>query len=157
MEPNERPGVASYAKEKVASVATEVREQTSRLAEETRARAQGAVREEQDAVAGRVEKVAGALLQAAHKLDEDGLRGLGRYASRAAGRLESVGRYLRENEPRDIADDAGAFIRRHPGAVMSAAFVAGVLAARFIKSTSRDLPEASPLYDQDFADRPVRS
>jgi uncharacterized protein YjbJ (UPF0337 family) len=145
--------VADQARHAVAEVAGQAKEQASNLADQARSRAEGVMQQRQSDAGRRVEQVAGALLQAAHKLDEEGQSSLSGYATRAASSLERAGRYVRESSPRDVLRDADAFARRNPAAIIAGAFVAGLLLARFVKSSSP--ATGSAVFDRDFAEMPV--
>jgi hypothetical protein len=101
-------------------------------------------------VSEKLERAASALLGVAHQLEEDGMPRAGQWAAKAAGQVERVDRYFRDTPPSEILNDAGDFVRRHPGPVIAGAFVAGFLGARFIKSTSTRTEGFAGVYDEDF-------
>ncbi|HUG54443.1 MAG TPA: hypothetical protein VMR21_12625, partial [Vicinamibacteria bacterium] len=122
-----------------------------------RAKAVEAVDHRKDSTAGRLEAVAGALREAAHKLEQDDAAALGGYAKSAANEAEKVARYLREKDVQSLTRDAETFARRHPEVFLGGAFVAGVLAARFLRSSThrggdgQESPrEAAPGYQAGF-------
>jgi len=57
-------------------------------------------------------------------------------ADYAADRIDGVGRYLREHDPAELGRDAADAMRRHPEITLGAAFVGGLLLARFLRSSS---------------------
>jgi len=63
--------------------------------------------------------------------------GIHQLAQAAARKIDDAGRYLLENDPSDIADDVRALARRHPAVFVASALAAGVLIARFLKSSGR--------------------
>ena len=60
------------------------------------------------------------------------------YVERAAEQLDRFSSHLREREVTDLLDDAGRFARRQPALFIGAAFAAGVIAARFLKSSAEN-------------------
>ena len=71
------------------------------------------------------------------------------YIEKAADQLDRFSTSLRERDINEIVDDVQRFARRQPALFIGAAFAAGMLAARFLKSSSndRDYP-AMPQYGQ---------
>jgi hypothetical protein len=60
-----------------------------------------------------------------------------RLADRAAERTERLGSYLRESDADRMLSDVEDFGRRQPLAVLAGGLVAGIVAARFLKASSR--------------------
>ena len=65
--------------------------------------------------------------------------GLGGYVQQAADQVDSLARYLENSEVGDLVDDVEDFARRSPAAFLGGAFVLGMLGARFLKSSRRNL------------------
>lgn len=59
------------------------------------------------------------------------------YVARAADGLEGVTTYFRDKQLGEIVDDVERFARREPALFLGGAFAVGLLAARFLKSSSR--------------------
>jgi ElaB/YqjD/DUF883 family membrane-anchored ribosome-binding protein len=57
------------------------------------------------------------------------------YVEQAADRIEQFSSRLRDRDLGDLMRDADRFARRQPAIFIGAAFVVGVLAARFVKSS----------------------
>ena len=66
------------------------------------------------------------------------------FVERAADQIERVSTRLRDKDVPHLLQDAQLFARRQPAVFIGAAFVAGVLAARFLKSTGTDSQDARP-------------
>jgi len=131
-----RPAVPEE-KETVARLGETARAETAKLAGQARERATSYVAGQKGRAADSIGKLAGALLQAAHALDEDGERGIGRYAMSAAQRMDGVARYVREADLGRVAGDTERVARRHPVAFIGGTFLAGLAVARFLKSSRR--------------------
>jgi hypothetical protein len=59
------------------------------------------------------------------------------YSSTAAQKIEQVANYFERKDIKAMYRDADAFARQNPLAVIGGAFVVGLLAARFLKSSSQ--------------------
>jgi hypothetical protein len=88
----------------------------------------------------RIRRVGSALKSAG-----DGLRQedefVGRYAERAAEKLDQVAEYLSSTEPRALVRDAEQFARAKPALFFGGAFLLGLAAGRFLKSSGGELNE----------------
>ena len=73
--------------------------------------------------------------RAAQKLHDENDHNLAGYADAVAERMDSVGRYLREQDSGRMIHDAADLARRRPEWVLGGAFVAGLAIARFLKAT----------------------
>jgi hypothetical protein len=86
--------------------------------------------------AERLGGLAGALHEAGTKLEEKDQEGFGRYAHRAADQVDRASRYLREKNLRSFVRDTEVWARRHPDLFLGGSLVAGMLLARFLKSSA---------------------
>ena len=80
--------------------------------------------------------LADAIRQTGQSLRERQQTTVAHYVERAADQIESVSTTMRDRDLAALARDAQAFARRQPVVFVAAAFAAGVLAARFLKSSS---------------------
>ena len=60
-----------------------------------------------------------------------------KYVNNAAERVEQAAMYLRQHEVNEVVDDIRAAARRRPAVFIGAGLLAGAIAGRFLKSTSR--------------------
>jgi len=79
--------------------------------------------------------VATALRQTSQPLRDNNQAMLADYAGKAADQLEQFSTRFRERDLNELMDDAKRFARRQPALFVGAAFAAGVLAARSLKSS----------------------
>ena len=79
--------------------------------------------------------VAHALHSAADQLKDENNGTAARYAGQAAERVEEVADLIRNSTVDDVVDRVETFARRQPEMFLGAAFAAGFLFARFIKSS----------------------
>jgi hypothetical protein len=131
--PGESAGTTREVKNKVSGVVAGAKEL---LVEGAKARATDAIDERKGTAAQGLGTVAQALREAADKLGEGETGPLGSYADSAAEQVDKVARYLREKDLQTMARDAQTFARRHPEVFLGGAFLAGIFAARFLKSSS---------------------
>ena len=79
--------------------------------------------------------VATAIRQSSQPLRDNNQEMLANYVGKAADRLEQFSQQLRERDLNELMDEAKHFARRQPALFVGAAFAAGVLAMRFLKSS----------------------
>ena len=129
--------MAEDLKKQARGVASQAREGATRLAGKTREQARGAVEQRKGQAASSLDSLSSVLRDSAGRL-----RGepsfFGDYAESAAERVDQLARYLRESEPERFVRDAEDFARRRPEVFMGGMLVAGLLLARFLKSSSLD-------------------
>ena len=183
--PGSRPTSARDVAESAKQSAAQASEQISRTARDAADQATSALKQQADNVSRQVREqggaviqqqkeraaavaddVAGALRRAAEKLRQEQDQNLAGYTEALADGAGSVGRYLRETEPRAMADHAADCARRHPEWVLGGAYVVGLAVARFLKASRPDgaaygsyrrdrPPEASSAPDAAFGTTPV--
>jgi hypothetical protein len=61
---------------------------------------------------------------------------VGQYAERAAGQTDRLSEYLHDKEASQLIGDVEDFARSRPSVFLGGAFVLGIAAARFLKSSS---------------------
>lgn len=80
--------------------------------------------------------VAHAVRQSAQPLRENKQDMMAEYVEKAADQLERFSTQLRDRDMNELVNDAQRFARRQPALFIGAAFAAGVIGARFLKSSS---------------------
>ena len=152
LDPNHPPeltggdrGVAQQAKEQAKNLASEAKDQTLKAAEQARDQMQELVGRQKDQAAQRLGTVAEALREAGRKLQEgDGGENFALYTDRAAQQVERLSRYLRDKELRDFVRDTETFARRRPEVFLGGTFLAGLMLARFLKSSAPERVDRGP-------------
>ena len=145
------PGTAAEAvKGEAQRLASEAKQETARVASQAREQATALVDRTKDQTAHRLGSLAVALRQAGQSLEKDDAAGFGRYAGLAADQVEKVADYVGGKDLRELVRDTQTFARRHPDLFLGGAFVAGVMLARFIKSSAPD-PEPHSSGDLRYA------
>lgn len=128
--------VAGQAKEQVKDLAYQAKDQTLELAHQATDQVSQLVDQQKKQAAERLGGLAGALHDAARQLEEKDADGFGRYARRAADQVDRASRYLKEKDLKSFVRDAEGFARRHPDLFLGGTLIAGVLLARFLKSSA---------------------
>jgi len=122
--------------------AQEVAGQAQEKAREAAGKAQEGVRQQIDqrsTEAGeRVGSTAQDLRSVGEELRKQGKDGPAKLADRAAEQTERVGGYLKDNGPEKMLEDVEDFGRRRPWAVLAGGVAVGIVAARFLKASSRN-------------------
>jgi hypothetical protein len=121
----DRPGA-----DRNGSIAQTVRETTYRQLDDQKARASDTLG-----------SLAGAVRGMTEPLRSGGQSAVADYVTRAADGMERFAATLRQQEIEDAARAVQRFARRQPALFLGAAFTAGVVAARFLKSSSNDQRE----------------
>jgi hypothetical protein len=130
--------VAVQAKDQVKELASQAKDQTVELAHQAQDQVATLVDQQKKQAAERLGSLAGALHEAAKNLEQKDTEGFGRYAHRAADQVDRASRYLREKDLQGLVRDTETCARRHPDLFLGGSLVAGVLLARFLKSSSRE-------------------
>ena len=86
----------------------------------------------------RLGSVAHAVRQTTQPLRDNQQDVLAQYVEKAADQIERLSTQLRDKDVSELATEAQRFARRQPAVFLGAAFAAGVLAARFLKSSARN-------------------
>lgn len=124
---------------------------------ELRARGEAYFGEQKSRAADEASHLSEAVRCAAERLHEEQDEHLAGYADSLAQQIDRVSDYLRERDMRDLLNDAQAFARRRPEVVLGGMFVAGLVAARFLKASSEAQETGSAgqpgLYDEHDLER----
>jgi hypothetical protein len=130
------PGLKQEAKEQVRHLAEEAKRETSRAASQAGDYVSNLVTRQKDQAADRLGGVAGAIRDVGNRLEQDQAAGFGQYAMRAADQVDRLSQYLRDRDLNTFFRDTETFARRHPDVFLGGTFLAGLLLARFLKSSS---------------------
>jgi hypothetical protein len=139
-------GGVGVMKDEVQRLAAEAREETARVAAQAREQAGQLAARATEQTAQRLNSLATALRQAGQQLETDDAAGFGRYAGIAADQVEKASGYLEGKDLGQLVRDTQTFARRHPDLFLGGAFVAGVMLARFIKSSAPETGSSASAY-----------
>lgn len=129
-------GVVDQAKQKASSLMDQAQQQVTPQVEA-----------QKDRAAGQVSAVANAMRSTSSNLRNSEASFLAEYADRGAEQVEQFARYLRNADLGDLMGDAERIARQQPALFVGGAFLLGVFAARFLKSSA---PEQSQFGNQGY-------
>ena len=130
-------GVGQQAKEQVRHLADDAKRQASQAAGQAGDFVSGMVNRQKDQAADRLGGVANTLRDVGNRLQDEADAGpIGEYASKAAEQIDRLSHYLRDRDVNTFFRDSETFARRHPDVFLGGTFLAGLLLARFLKSSS---------------------
>jgi hypothetical protein len=126
------PGNAGSPAVRAREGAEQVKEKALQRVEEVRDKANFG----KEKLTERVRRVSSALRSAGDTLrDDDEI--VARYAERASQRIERAADYLSSADPKQAVRDIEGFARREPAVFFGGAFLLGLAAARFLKSSQQ--------------------
>jgi hypothetical protein len=105
------------------------------------------VSQQKETVTTGLGSIAQAARQTTHQLREQQHGAIAEYVEMAADRLEKFSSSLNGKSVNDLMSDVQQFARRQPAVFVGAAFAAGLLAARFLKSSSPGSGGSSGRFD----------
>lgn len=145
---------AQEARGRAEGVKDKVKEQASEARGRVQAEAEKGFEQGKGRVAERVSSVAHAFRKTGEQLREEDQGDLAGYTDRVAEQVERVSSYLEGKGLRDVLDDVSAFAKRQPGLFVGGALVAGLVAARFLRSSGHSDGGSSSGYSN--SDDPYR-
>lgn len=125
----------SVMTEQVSKQAQQVKQQTQQAAQQAVSGAESALDSQKDKGAQTLTQTADALRKTSQDLQQNNVPVAGQVIDMAAGKLEDTAGYLRGHNVSQLIDDAEKFARNNGTIVMGGAFVLGLVAARFLKSS----------------------
>lgn len=127
--------VGKQVQEKGVELGEQVREQTSQLAGQAQQKVKTTLEEQKGKRLGELSGIADAVRQTGQTLRDQQKDGIAQYAERAAEQIERVVDYVDARDVGELLNEAELFARRHPEAFLGGAFILGLVAGRFLKSS----------------------
>jgi hypothetical protein len=124
--------VAHTAMEQGRQVVQETRDRARGMAGQAQTQLQQQVGEQQKRAAGTLHELGEQLRSMADKTEQPGVAT--DLVHQASGRVQQVADWLEQREPGQALDDVRNFARRHPGAFLTGAAIAGVVAGRLTRN-----------------------
>ena len=121
----------------VQDVAGQAQEKAGQLVDQAKEQATGKLATQKDRAVDSLGTVAEALREAGKHLRENEQQSFAQYADKAAERVEQFSGNLRGKDVQTIVRDLEGYARRQPAVFLGGAFVLGLVAARFLKSTAQ--------------------
>ena len=131
-------GSVGEAQEKAQEVADQAQEKAREAAGNVREGIRRQIDDRSTEAGERVSGTARDLRSVGEELRKQGKDTPAKLADRAAEQTEKVGVYLKQRGPDEMLEDVEDFGRQRPWAVLAGGVAAGVLAARFLKASSRN-------------------
>jgi hypothetical protein len=130
-------GTVQQVQETAGNVAGQAQETVSRVADQVRQTASTRLEDQKNRAVEGISNVAGQVREMSLNMHDQGA--VAEYMDRAAWQLQRFSDYLQEKDLRDIAIEAEHFARRQPTMFLAGGFLLGLLGARFLKSSARQL------------------
>jgi hypothetical protein len=125
----------SVMTEQVTKQAQQVTQQAQQAAQQAVSGAQSALDSQKDRGAQTLTQTADALRKTSQDLQQNNIPMAGQVVDMAAGKLDGAAGYLRSRNVTQLIDDAERYARNNGPVVMGGAFLLGLIAARFLKSS----------------------
>jgi hypothetical protein len=140
--------VLEQAKDMAGDVLEQAKSTAGTLADRAKEQAAQKVTERKERAVGTLGNVASALRKTGEQMEGE-TPGVPQYLEMAASQFDNVQRYLQENDLRQVTRQVEGFARREPVLFLGGAFLLGVVAARFLKSSA---PEQGSSAGGDWGD-----
>jgi len=156
MMPQTEQGITSPAtlKEQAADLGRKATQGAKQVATQAQSQAQSRLERGKADAAITLSSVATSLLNSGMQLRDGEQAMAGEYVERAARQIERAAHFVQTADMREMVDQVEDFARRRPAMFIGSAFAAGLLAARFLKS-SRSQPRRADDATSNYLDREV--
>ncbi len=141
-------GAVDQVKQTAGQFADQAQDKAGQVVDQARGVVASRVSDQKSRAAESLHNVAGALRQTSQQLQQQDQAGVTDYVDSAANQLERLSGYLQHTDVGDLLDDVERFARRQPSVFLGGAFVLGLTAARFLKSSRRS-SRSNPLATRD--------
>lgn len=127
---------AGEVKQAAGELQGEMKEEAQRLAGEAKQRGQALFEGQRRAAADEIGGMVEALRKTAHELDQEQRPSTANLVNRAAESMDRLATNIRDQDFRALYGKAEGYARQHPGLFFGGSLVAGLVMARFLKSSS---------------------
>ncbi len=131
------------AKQATEEIKNDVKQEAQRITAEAKQRGQALFDSQKHAAADEIGNMALALRRTAQELNQEQQPSTAKLATRAADSLERLAGTLRDKDLRTVFSQLEHYAREHPGMFFGGSVVAGLLLARFLKSSAEGSSEMS--------------
>jgi len=128
--------LVDQAKQQAGQVVQQTKQAASRVADQAVQQVRSQIATGKERASGSLEDVAQALHATSETLRERNQESIGSVAQTGAELVDQVSDYFRERSVDQITQDVEGFARRQAGLFLGAAFAAGFMLSRFLKSSS---------------------
>lgn len=141
--------VAEKTQEKVSETAAAAKEQAKRTASQVGEQAKQTVDSRMSDAAHELGSVADAVRQTSYEMGGES-QTLSKYGDRLADQLEGISSYLNEKGVEDVLTDLQDFARRKPVVFLGGAFMLGIMAGRFVRSSGERYSQENERYGTEY-------
>ena len=142
--------IGKQVQEKANQVGEQVRAQSTELANQAQNTVKSTLESQKQKGVGELSGLAEAVRQTSHTLREQQKESVAHYAERAAEQMDRMAEYFESRDVGELLNEAEMFARRHPEAFLGGAFMMGLMAGRFLKSSrDRRIDESSSYERQE--------
>jgi len=127
--------VTTRVQEKAGQTAEQVSQQARDTAKNLEQQAVSALDSRKSQAAQELGTVASAIYESSQALRDQGQDMGAQYTERVAAQIDHISSYLQAHNFDELVDEAENFARRQPQLFLGGAFIVGLLAARFLKSS----------------------
>jgi hypothetical protein len=141
---------ASRLTQRAENVADKAHSAAVERVQQARSKAEANLDQRRQEAAERIKRVGGVFKSGVEQLrSEDQNDVIANYVERAGDALDRVASYVATTDLQDIARDAERFARQRPSLFYGGAFLLGLAAGRFLKSSASAGQFSEPAYDSD--------
>jgi nucleoid DNA-binding protein len=130
--------VTEQVKQQAHQVVEQTQQKAGKVLDQVGSQVKSRLASQKDLAAEGLGNVALAVRQTGQHLREQEQQALGQYTDQAAEAVENFSGYLRRTELDEFTGQVESFARSQPALFLGSVFALGFLAARFLKSSSRD-------------------
>ena len=132
------PQLMDQAKQQTQQAVEQSKQKAVQVADQARSQLKSQLVTQKEKASGGLGEVAQALQQTSQQLQEKGQGSVAQCATAAAEQVERLSAYFRDRDVDQLTREAEDLARRQPSLFLGGAFVLGLLAARFLKSSRTD-------------------
>ena len=141
------------ARQKTGEVIDQVQDKASETVNQVRDQVSGQLENQKTQVAEGLGSVAQMVRMTGDQLRQNNQGMVAQYTDKLADSMDKFSGYLRERDLGDMLNEVQDFARREPALFLGGAFTLGLLAARFLRSSSPDQGQQSMNYNNGSATR----
>jgi hypothetical protein len=140
-------------KDAVVDSAQQLKDKVTSVGQDLKGRTQSVVEDGKSKVTSSLDGIASVLGRTTEELQSTELGQLAPYGERLQNLTQSFSDYLKDAKASDLLHDAEALARRQPALFLGGAFALGLIAARFLKSSSQNYTNSQSYSESSYEAR----
>lgn len=146
---NQSGTTTDQVKQSASEVTDQTKQAASQVTDQAKQAAQSQLSVRKDQTASGLNTVSSAVRDMGDKLRQNNqTSSYAQFADQAANQIQRFSGYLRSHDVREIVDEAEDWMRRDPMIALGGAFVLGLVAARFLKSSGASKRSSTNQYNR---------